>query len=63
MILRQSFNFALHLAGGIAVGVLAVYAAKALANRHRDDLDDWPATPEASDFAAPEAPLGSAEPS
>lgn len=33
MILRQSLNFAVHLAGGVAFGALAVVALAALSRR------------------------------
>lgn len=62
MILRQTLNFAVHAAAGIAFGALAVIAAKALMDRREEPYESLdepmpvePRTP--SPEAPPAAPV------
>jgi len=50
MIIRQALNFTAHLVAGVAVGVFAVAACKALKQRQRDD---WTRSAEPDDGKQP----------
>lgn len=47
MIIRLGLNFAAHLAAGVAVGVIAAYAAKAARTKQAEQMDSQPVSSEA----------------
>lgn len=58
MLIRQSMNLAVHLAAGVAVGMLAVIALERSLRRDREDRVEMPPPPE----PAPVPPTSGAAP-